>query len=60
MFSTPQSAMQAGPPNSAVIDTAGGRLSDKDDMALGCECADPSLQIERWLQEAVPHPGLQA
>lgn len=22
------------------------------DFALGCECADPSLQIERWLQEA--------
>jgi hypothetical protein len=19
-----------------------------DDYALGCECADPSLQIERW------------
>lgn len=19
-----------------------------DDVALGCECADPSLQIERW------------
>ena len=22
------------------------------DIALGCECADPSLQIERWMQEA--------
>ena len=22
------------------------------DYALGCECADPSLQIERWGQEA--------
>lgn len=21
------------------------------DYALGCECADPSLQIERWGQE---------
>jgi hypothetical protein len=23
-----------------------------DDYALGCECADPALQIERWMQEA--------
>jgi hypothetical protein len=22
-----------------------------DDMALGCECADPSIQIERWRAE---------
>jgi hypothetical protein len=21
-------------------------------FALGCECADPALQIERWMQEA--------
>jgi len=26
--------------------------ADDLDYALGCECADPSLQIERWLQEA--------
>lgn len=26
--------------------------SDDMDYALGCECADPSLQIERWRQEA--------
>ena len=23
-----------------------------DDLALGCECANPLLQIERWSQEA--------
>ena len=22
-----------------------------DDLALGCECANPALQIERWDQE---------
>jgi hypothetical protein len=22
-----------------------------DDLALGCECANPALQIERWGQE---------
>jgi hypothetical protein len=25
---------------------------DDSDYALGCECADPALQIERWKQEA--------
>ena len=25
-----------------------------DDVALGCESADPALQIERWGQEAPP------
>lgn len=25
---------------------------DDFDYALGCECADPALQIERWDQEA--------
>lgn len=27
------------------------RLEDCD-FALGCECANPALQIERWSQEA--------
>jgi hypothetical protein len=26
--------------------------SDDFDYALGCECADPSLQIEQWQQVA--------
>jgi hypothetical protein len=26
-------------------------LAADDDLALGCECADPALQIERWAQE---------
>lgn len=25
-----------------------GTAFDDADYALGCECADPSLQIERW------------
>ena len=28
--------------------------SDDFDYALGCECADPSLQIEQWHQFARP------
>jgi hypothetical protein len=34
-----------------MFDAASAALDDMD-FALGCECADPSLQIERWLQEA--------
>ena len=29
------------------------RSCDDGDYALGCECADPRLQIERW-DEALP------
>jgi hypothetical protein len=45
-------------PHSAadLIDTTARWFSIDDDVALGCECADPSLQIERWGQEAVPLP----
>lgn len=28
-------------------------LRVEDDLALGCECADPSLQIEHWGQEVL-------
>ena len=52
MFSTTQSAKQATPQSSTLIDTTARWLMDQDDLALGCECADPSLQIERWQQEA--------
>ena len=31
---------------------------DELDFALGCECAHPALQIERWRQEAsTDHAG---
>jgi len=30
--------------------------AELDDVALGCECADPSLQIACWGQEAT-QPG---
>ena len=42
----------AARPAAAWVDP-GGRPPD-DDFALGCECADPSLQIEQWRQEVVP------
>ncbi len=28
------------------------RWAIDEDVALGCECANPALQIERWGQEA--------
>jgi hypothetical protein len=28
-----------------------GRWSIDDEIPLGCECANPALQIERWGQE---------
>lgn len=33
-----------------------GWTSSVDDVALGCECADPALQIAMWRQEA-DEPG---
>lgn len=29
-------------------------LGEDDDYALGCECANPALQIERWGQDDAP------
>lgn len=34
-----------------MLEAAAPRFEDAD-YALGCECANPALQIERWLQEA--------
>ena len=28
-----------------------------DDIALGCECADPALQIERWAADSAAGDG---
>lgn len=38
-------------PPASLPDAA--RVPIDDDLALGCECADPLLQIERWRYEAV-------
>jgi hypothetical protein len=37
-----------------VLETTARWLAMHDDFVLGCECADPSLQIERWSQEMQP------
>jgi hypothetical protein len=43
-------------PAATLADTAARCWSVEDDLALGCECADPALQIERWGQEVLPFP----
>ncbi len=40
-------------PAAALVGASAYRLSFDEDIALGCECADPALQIERWGQEAL-------
>jgi hypothetical protein len=44
----PIPAQPAMPPGTVE---AVARWVDDADIALGCECADPALQIERWSQE---------
>ena len=48
--STPASA--SGVPHVHIATT--GSPNALDDVAIGCECADPALQIDRWSEEA-PH-----
>ena len=40
------------PANASHADA--GPPVDHDDVMLGFECADPTLQIERWGQETQP------
>jgi hypothetical protein len=39
----------------AAAEYTSSRWSD-DDIALGCECANPALQIDRWGQEETAQP----
>jgi hypothetical protein len=45
-----QPSMPSAAAMSMVIDASSS--TEDFDYALGCECADPALQIERWGQEA--------
>jgi hypothetical protein len=48
----PQMPMSAAPllvPGAA--EAASRWMAEDAELALGCECADPALQIERWSQE---------
>ena len=43
--------------NSAPAASSARPPGSDDDLALGCECANPSLQIERWGED---EPALPA
>ena len=49
--SEPSPAANAAPSNARGFSPA---LLDDDDIALGFECANPALQIERWMQDDAP------
>jgi hypothetical protein len=34
------------------LEVSAASSCDDSDYALGCECANPALQIERWMHEA--------
>ena len=39
-------------PMPAAAEAVAHWAAEDYDFALGCECADPALQIERWGQES--------
>jgi hypothetical protein len=43
-------------PLAAPLEARACRPHVDEDVALGCECADPWLQIERWGQEMQASP----
>jgi hypothetical protein len=47
-------------PAANLLSTTARWLGVDEDLALGCECADPTLQIERWRQEVAPFPASSA
>lgn len=50
-----QPSMPSTSPMPAALDIASA--DDDFGFALGCECADPALQIERWMAEAAAEPN---
>jgi hypothetical protein len=52
-----QSLASAPAPAAAVLNTTARWLGIDEDIALGCESADPALQIDRWGQEVLPFPA---
>jgi hypothetical protein len=61
MFKISQRASDGASPSRShpavtVLETTARWLALHEDVGLGCECADPSLQIERWGQEIQSFP----
>jgi len=49
-----QPHFRAAPPGARAVELP-TRLNDED-LALGCQCADPALQVERWFDEGPQAP----
>ena len=56
MFNSIHPSSALAPTLSQVI-AAPATWADHDDVAFGCECADPSLQIDSWGQDAEESPS---
>jgi hypothetical protein len=52
MFSSTQPSQAFASTQSSMAPAQSGWASERDDYALGCECADPALQIASWGQDA--------
>jgi hypothetical protein len=56
-MNSPRQSLQPKVPGGLVSEPQGPlRWAEEHDVALGCECADPVLQIERWGHETQPKP----
>jgi hypothetical protein len=44
-------------PAASIVATTAWWLGIADDLAFGCECADPALQIDHWREEALVSPA---
>jgi hypothetical protein len=52
MFSSSQPSQASASPQSSMLAAEPAWASAIDDVAFGCECANPALQIPMWGQEA--------
>lgn len=48
---TSTSFSSSAPATGVVLEAASRWVEDDEDIMLGCECANPALQIERWGQD---------
>jgi hypothetical protein len=61
MFSSFQSSPDSASAAPNLLQAQANWPSEPDDVAFGCECADPSLQIDCWRHEAIePSQGAAA
>jgi hypothetical protein len=47
-------------PAAAAHVTTYSSFDDDEELALGCECANPALQIDSWVEETTTEPPCAA